>query len=46
MKIEYPEEEMLLHDDEYKYDDVIYEEGGGFAVLWRTSIQSRPVERL
>ena len=34
MKMDYPEEEMILYDDEDKNDDVIDERGFYCAGLW------------
>ena len=44
--MEYPEEEIILDDDEDKDDDVINEVEVDCAIVWLSSIESRPVERL
>ena len=46
MKIDYPEEEIILDDDEEKYDDVIDKEEVYCAGFLRSTKESRPVERL
>ena len=46
MKMEHPEEEIILDDHEDKYDDVINEEEVYCVVVKISIIDSRPVERL
>ena len=44
--MDHPEEEIILGDDEEKYDDVINEEEGGCEVVWQSSRESISVEIL
>ena len=46
MKMEHPEEEIILDDDKEKYYDVINEEEVGFEGFRRSRRDSRPVEIL
>ena len=34
MKMDHPEEDMILYDDQDKYDDFIDEGGAGCAGVW------------
>ena len=46
MKMNNPEEYIIIYDDEDKDDDVIYEECVYFTGVWKSSIYSRPLEIL
>ena len=46
MKMDHPEEEIILDDDEDKYDDVIDEQEVDCAVVRQSRKQCRPVEIL